>query len=97
MVRVSTSAVALFEKTRRNQGIPESRGIRISGKVNQEGGVDIRLAFTDDPEPADQHLEEHGTQFFVAPEVAEPLEDSVIDVVEEDSQELTLRREGPTT
>jgi Fe-S cluster assembly iron-binding protein IscA len=96
MVRVSTSAVALFEKTRRNQGIPESRGIRISGEVNQLGGVGIRLAFTDDPEPADLHLEEHGTQFFVAPEVAEPLEDSVIDVVEEDPQQLTLRHDWPT-
>ena len=96
MVRVSNSAVALCEEIRRIQEIPESLGIRIFGEDNERGGMDIRLAFTDDPEVADLHLEEHGTQFFVAPDVAEPLEDSVIDVAEQDPQQLTLRHDWPT-
>jgi Fe-S cluster assembly iron-binding protein IscA len=97
MVRVSNTAVALFEETRRNQGIPESYGVRIFGEENQQGGVDIRLKFTDDPGLADQHVEEHGTQFFVAPEVAAPLEDSVIDVDEQDPHQLTLRHDEHKT
>jgi Fe-S cluster assembly iron-binding protein IscA len=78
MVRVSNRAVALCEEIRRNQEIPESHGIRIFGEDNELGGMDIRLAFTDDSGVADLHLEEHGAQFFLGPDVAEPREDSVI-------------------
>lgn len=95
MVRVSTTAVALLEESRRSQGIPESHGVRVFGEDNQQGGVNIRLEFTDDPEKEDHRLEEHGTQFFIAPEVVQPLENSVIDVAGEDSQRLTLRQAEP--
>lgn len=97
MVRVSAGAVALLEESRRTQGIPESHGVRIFGQDNDQGGVDVRLAFTDDPGKADEHLEEHGTKFFVAPEVAQPLERSVIDTTGQDSLQLTLRRDDPAT
>ncbi len=95
MVRVSTTAVALLEESRRDQGIPDSHGVRVFGEENQQGGVNIRLAFTDDPEEEDHRLEEHGTAFFIAPEVLQPLEDSVIDVAGEDSQRLILRQGEP--
>lgn len=95
MVRVSTTAVALLEESRRSQGIPESHGVRVYGEENQQGGMDVRLAFTDDPEDGDHTVEEHGTEFFIAPEVVQPLEDSVIDVAGEDSQQLTLRQAEP--
>lgn len=97
MVRVSTAAVALLEQSRSEQGIPDSYGVRISGQDNPQGGLDIALAFTDDPEDEDDRLEAHGTQFFVAPEVSQPLEGTVIDAEGPDPQQLTLRSDDATT
>ncbi len=56
----------------------------------------IRLAFVDDPEQEDQHFEEHGTQFYVAPEVTQPLKDVVIDTTGQTPPQLVLRRNEPT-
>lgn len=96
MVRVSTTAVDLLEENRRNQGIPGSHGVRIFGEENEQGGMDVRLVFTDDPEEHDARLEEHGTRFFVAAEMIRPLEGTLIDVEESAPQRLTVRRDEAT-
>jgi Fe-S cluster assembly iron-binding protein IscA len=96
MVRLSTTAVALIEESRRSQGIPESVGVRIFTEA-LEDGVKICLAFVNDPRKDDQYLEEHGTQFYVAQEMTQPLKDTVIDVTEQDPPRLVIRRQEPTT
>lgn len=94
VVRVSTAAVALLEQNRSEQGISDTFGVRISGQANPMGGLNIALAFTDDPDEEDHRLEAHGTQFYVAPEVSEPLEGTVIDA-EGSEPQLTLRGDDP--
>jgi len=91
MVRISTNAIALMEKSRRQQGIPESQGVRIYGEDDGAGGLRVRLTFAEDPDEGDELLEEQGTEFYVAPEVMVPLQDTIIDVADEDSEQFALR------
>ena len=89
MVRITTPAVALLEKNRHDQGLPDSHGIRIYGRDDHGDGPRIRLAltFVAEPENDDRPVDVHGTRFYVAPEVAEPLEGVTI---------ATTAAEGPT-
>jgi Fe-S cluster assembly iron-binding protein IscA len=96
MVRVSDTAVALLEESRRSRGIRESHGIRIFGDHDSEGKMGIRLAFIDDPQQDDDRIEEHGTEFYVAPEVNTPLAAAVIDVTGQDPPQLTIRANEAT-
>lgn len=91
MVRVSTEAVQFLEESRRTQGVPESYGVRIFGEDDGQGGLNIRLAFADEPAEKDRVLEQAGTEFYVAEEVTTPLADSVIDITEEQPTKLFLR------
>ena len=82
-----------MEESRRIQGVPESQGVRIFGEEDGTGGLQVRLTFTEDPLEGDDVIEEQGVEFYVAPEVKEPLEDSIIDVAEEDTGRLAIRPE----
>lgn len=93
MVRISSDAVALLEASRREQGIPESQGVRVYGEVDNEVGLQVRLAFAEDPRQGEEVIEQDGTEFYIAPEVVEPLQDAVVDVAEEDRSQLVLRPE----
>ncbi len=93
MLRVSTSAVALLEENRRTQGVPPEHAIRIFGEGDGEGGIKVRMAFVEDPIATDHALTEHGMQFYVAPEVSEPLDGLVIDTAQDAPEQLVLRPE----
>lgn len=93
MVRISSGAVALLEESRREQGIPESQGVRVYGEFDSEVGLQVRLAFTEDPRQGEEVIEQDGTEFYIAPEVVEPLQGAVVDVADEDGSQLVLRPE----
>lgn len=94
MVRISSGAVALLEESRREKGIPDDQGIRVYGELDAVEGMQVRLAFADNPVEGEEVIEQDGTEFYIAPEVVEPLRDTVVDVVDEGSPQLVLRPEG---
>lgn len=95
MLQVSQDAARLLDQTRSNQGIPENYGVRVFGQSDPQGRVQVHLAFTEQPEDGDHVIEQSGTEVYVAPEVAEPLEGALIDVEEQaGSSELVIRPQG---
>ena len=87
MLQVTSAAMSTFEQARGAQDLPDSVGVRIFAQRDEQGEIGIALAFTEQPEDGDQVTETDGTAVFVAPELAEPLSDSLLDV--EDSDEGT--------
>ena len=80
MLKVSDSAVSVLEETRTAQEVPESYGVRVFANADESGQPTLALAFAEQPAEGDEVTQQHGTQVYVAPEVAEPLADSVLDV-----------------
>lgn len=86
-----------FEQAKGAQDLPDSAGVRIFAQRDEQGEVGIALAFAEEPLDGDQVTETDGTQVFVAPELAEPLADSVLDVQQsEQGTELVLTNQGAT-
>ena len=85
MLQVTSAAMSTFEQARGAQDLPEGVGVRIFAQRDEQGEIGIALAFAEQPQEGDQVTETDGTAVFVAPELADPLSDSVLDV--EDSDE----------
>ena len=85
MLQVTSAAMSTFEQARGAQDLPDDVGVRIFAQRDDQGEIGIALAFAEEPQDGDQVTETDGTSVFVAPELAEPLSDSVLDV--EDSGE----------
>jgi Fe-S cluster assembly iron-binding protein IscA len=68
--------------------------VRLSGSTNESGQPVIRIAFVEAPDQADHVAERSGTEVYVAPEVAEPLSDAVMDIEDTDvGPQLVFRLE----
>lgn len=80
MLQVSPSAVAALEQARTAQQVPDSHGVRIFAEPDDNGQVAVSLGFSEEPADGDQVTEEGGTEIYVAPELAEPLAESVVDL-----------------
>ena len=80
MLQVSDTAITALEAARNAQELPESFGVRVFGQRTDTGQMAVSLAFAEVPLEDDEVTEQDGTQLFIAPEVAEPLSDSVIDL-----------------
>lgn len=91
MLQVSSPAVSVLKDARTAQEVPEHFGVRVFAQPDETGQAALALAFTEEPVEGDHVTEQDGTDIYVAPELAEPLADSVLDV--EDTAEgpqLTL-------
>ena len=95
MVYISTYAVALIEEDRLRKGIPPSQRVRISAG-DRPGGPSIRMAYVDSPQSGDRTLEEHGAEFYLAPDVTQPLKGVTVDAVDLDPPQLVFRRNQPS-
>ena len=85
VLQVTSAAMSAFEQAKGSQDLPEDVGIRIFAQRDEQGEIALALAFTEAPQDGDQVTETDGTAVYVAPELAEPLSDSVLDV--QDSEE----------
>lgn len=95
MLQVTSAAMTTFDQAKGAQDLPDSLGVRIFAQRDEQGEVGIALAFTEEPQDGDQVTETDGTAVFVAPELAEPLADSVLDVQQtEQGTELVLTSQG---
>lgn len=84
MLELTESAAAALDSIRRNEGIPESHGTRLTGDRRPGGDLEVRLEFVETPDEADQVTEQSGTEMYIDPEVAEPLSSAVMDISRDD-------------
>jgi Fe-S cluster assembly iron-binding protein IscA len=92
MLQVTQSAAITLADTRSQIGIPDHFGLRIFRGVS-DGQSAFAFDFVEQPQDGDQVGETEETRFFVAPEVAAPLADAVLDAEPTtDGPQLTLKR-----
>jgi hypothetical protein len=79
-LQLTQSAAMMLADVRREDRIPTSYGVRLSGQLTVEGDLGLTIAFAAGPAPTDTVDEQHGTKLFLAEEVAETLSDIALDV-----------------
>ncbi len=84
MLQVTSAAMSTFEQAKGAQDLPADAGVRIFAQRDEQGEIGIALAFAEEPQDGDQVTETDGTAVYVAPELADPLSDSVLDVQDSD-------------
>ncbi|MFP4635328.1 MAG: hypothetical protein ACLFRD_05670 [Nitriliruptoraceae bacterium] len=82
LLQVSPSAVSALNEAREAQEVPDSHGVRVFAQPDESGEAALALAFAEQPAEGDEVTEQSGTEFYVAPELAEPLAASKLDVEE---------------
>jgi Fe-S cluster assembly iron-binding protein IscA len=91
MLQVTERAASVLKEARSRQGVPENFGLRIKPPVSDTKSG-IQLEFTEAPATDDEVGETNGLRLFVAPEIAEPLAEQVIDADDSPSgSNLVLR------
>lgn len=99
VLQVSDSAVAVLREARDQQEIPDNYGVRVFAEADEQGEAALALAFAEQPADGDEVTQSDGTPIYVAPELAEPLAESLLEVEEtSDGPQLTLvPQEGEAT
>ncbi|MGH2427845.1 MAG: hypothetical protein ACRDGV_02990 [Candidatus Limnocylindria bacterium] len=98
MLQITNGAAALLTELRRGQDVPDEYGLRIFPEAADAGEVTIGLGFADAPAAGDQVTEQEGMKVFVAPQLAEPLDNAMIDVAQQDgASRLVFKPQGEET
>jgi Fe-S cluster assembly iron-binding protein IscA len=93
MLQVTDSAAATLAETRSTMGIPDHFGLRIF-RGQTDGRSAFAFDFVEEPQNGDEVGETEQTRYFVAPEVAGPLADAVLDAESApEGPQLTLKRQ----
>jgi Fe-S cluster assembly iron-binding protein IscA len=97
MLQVTSQAAATLSRAREKEGLPENFGVRIfaapdpSTNSHQTTQRSVYgFGFVDGPQEGDAVGQTDDTPYFVAPEVADSLDDVVLDVA--DTGNLVLTR-----
>ncbi len=95
MLQVTSDAANVLAEARTAQELPEEYGVRVFAQADESGQAALALAFAEEPVEGDQVTEQDGTEIYVAPELAEPLAESTLDVTDgPNGPELTLVPKG---
>ncbi len=95
MLQMTDRAADLLRNLRTEAQLPENAGVRVFSEVAESGEPALSIGFTTDPMPSDQVGEHGDLRLFVAPEIAEPLEGAVMDVIAENGEsQLVFRPAG---
>lgn len=86
MLQMTTRAAALLNQIRSTSDIPVDAGVRVYAEEGTGDRVSIGVGFIDNPMPGDQVIEQEGVKLFVAPEVAAPLDNTIIDVTRDNGE-----------
>ena len=95
MLQVTSQAAATLTRAREKEGLPENFGVRIfaapdpSTNSHPTPSTVYGFGFVDAPREGDAVGQTDGTPYYVAPEVADSLEDVVLDVAESGNLVLT--------
>ena len=99
MLQVTSQAAQTLNRAREKEGLPENFGVRIFAapdpSANSSQASVYGFGFVEAPQDGDAVGQTDGTPYFVAPEVADSLDDVVLDVA--DTGNLVLTRSGTTT
>lgn len=88
MLEITKAAVDHLRKLRKEKGLDDSMGVRF---VGSEGRLGLR--FRKEPDKNDQVVSQEGLSIYVAPEVAEKFEASIVDARTQGTRRaLVLRR-----
>ena len=88
MFEITKAAVDHLRTLRKQKGLDDSMGVRFVGNDGRLG-----LRFRKDPDKGDQVVSQEGIAIYVAPEVAEKFEQSIVDArVQGTRAALILRR-----
>lgn len=79
MLRITQQAAALLSEARAGAGAPDGYGVRFFAHAASQSGTQIGLDFVPQPVEGDQVSKQEGLPVYVAPEVAEPLKEAVVD------------------
>lgn len=84
MLQITDAAVAALEEARTAQQVPDDHGVRVSAQPDPDDDANtvLALGFIEAPAEGDQVTDQAGTDIYIAPEVAEPLADTVLDIEE---------------
>lgn len=95
MLTVSPTAADAIRQLTESGDAPESAGIRIAAGGPDENGSTLSLALVDAPEPDDEVISPDGsTQVYLEPQVAQFLEDAVLEAQVSDAGVAFSLREG---
>ena len=98
MLQVTSQAAQTLNRAREKEGLPENFGVRIFAapdpSANSNQASVYGFGFVDGPQQGDAVGQTDGTPYFVAPEVADSLNDVVLDVA--DTGNLVLTRSPGT-
>jgi Fe-S cluster assembly iron-binding protein IscA len=86
MLTITEQAEEALDAVVAAENAPEGAGIRISQGVSPNGQPAMGLALAAAPEPGDAVVEDASVPVFLAPEVAELLDDKILDAQVEGGQ-----------
>lgn len=93
MLELTPTAAASLASARTQLGLPDHFGVRIFRSVSTNAHTAFEIDFVEGPKEGDQVGDVEPTPFYVAAEVAQPLENAVLDAKEtEEGTELILRQ-----
>lgn len=95
MLQITDTAASAFREILAQEDIP-GNAIRIASETQEDGREGISLVAVDQPAPTDAPAEAPGVQVVVAPELADSLEDAVLDArPSEQGTEFFFRPQEP--
>jgi Fe-S cluster assembly iron-binding protein IscA len=99
MLQVTSQAAATLTRAREKEGLPETFGVRIFAApdptTNSHQSTVYGFGFVEEPRAGDAVGQTDGTPYYVAPEVADSLNDVVLDVAESGNLVLTQTPQNP--
>lgn len=96
MFEVTSRAAAALADSRSNIGLNDTIAIRISASGSGNGSsAGYQLRFASHPSAGDVVLESAGTKVFLASELVEPLETSILDTVDTPQGEKLVLKHRP--
>lgn len=93
MLSMTSSAADAVNEICEERGLPIDVGVRVYNAARNNGQGEVQMAFVAEPMAGDAVTEAEGRRLFLAPDVAEPLADAVIDALETpQGKQLILRQ-----
>lgn len=80
MLQVRDTAAVVLQQERANSQVPDSFGVRVFSKADEDGQETLAISFAEEPARGDKVTVQCGTEFYIAPDVAESLSDRALDV-----------------
>ena len=94
MLTLTHTAAEVVRTLVEHSPAPDSGGLRIAAGAESGGSVALELSLVEEPEPADERVEQEGATVYLDANAAELLEDKLLDAqVAEDHVTFMLRED----